>query len=67
MPPLYRAVPLAEEETFAMAVEEDLSLDMTWSLQVLLDVDLRVPEVGVGLTSGSFEALGEVVGVSDHP
>ena len=43
------------KSTFAVVVEEDLRLDMSGSLQVLLDVDLGIPEVGVGLAAGTFE------------
>ena len=35
---------------------------MSWLFQVLLDVDLGVPEVGISLPSGTFEGVIELLG-----
>ena len=59
--------PALEEDPLALTVVEDLCFDMSWLFQVLLDVDLGVPEVGIGLPSGTFEGVIELLRAANHP
>ena len=49
MAPLDRAVPLAEVNHVSVGVREDLHLDVTWILEVPLDVDGGIREVRLAL------------------
>ena len=64
---LDRAVALEEIEAVAMAVGEDLDLDMARPRQVLLDQHVIVGEGGLGLALGAGQRVGEFVGALDHP
>jgi hypothetical protein len=57
VPALQRAVALAEMDGVALAVAENLDLDVARLLQVLLDVDGIVAEGGLGLGTGGLEAM----------
>src|SRR5690606_13891244 len=63
--PLDRAVALEELHDLALAVAEDLDLDVLGLLDVLLDVELGVAEGGAGLLLGVDELALEV-GVALH-
>ena len=69
MPPLDRAVALAEVNDVAVGVGEDLDLDVPRILEVALDVDGRVGEVRLALAPGALEGTLDLVGgASDaHP
>ena len=56
VPPLDRAVALAEVDDVAVRVGEHLHLDVSRILEVALDVDRRVGEVGLPLALGRLEA-----------
>ena len=55
MPPLDRAVALAEVHDVAVRVGEDLHLDVARILEVLLDVDVGVREEALALARGLLE------------
>ena len=63
VPPLHRAVPLAQVDHPAVAVAHHLDLDVARVLQVLLDVDRAVAERRQRLVLGQAEELGELLGV----
>ena len=63
VPPLHRAVPLAEVHDPAEAVAHDLDLDVPRVLQVLLDVHRAVAERRQRLVLGQAEELGELLGI----
>src|SRR5690606_5566007 len=67
MTTLHRAVPLTEEHAVPVGVEDDLRLDVTRVLQILLDVDLGVPEVCVGLAARTLECLVELADAAHDP
>jgi hypothetical protein len=54
---LERAVPLAEVADVAVFVGQNLDFDVVGSLQILLDVDGAVIEVGFTLPLGGFKLL----------
>ena len=61
MAPLDRAVALAEVDHGAVGIREDLDFDVARILEVTLDVDGRIVEVGLALaTRGVVGALGLV-------
>jgi hypothetical protein len=45
VPPLHRAVPLAQEEDVSVRVADDLRLDMMRALDVTLEEDLGPAEI----------------------
>ena len=55
VPPLDRAVALAEVDDVAVRVREDLHLDVPRILEVLLDVDVGVREEALALARGPLE------------
>jgi hypothetical protein len=55
--PLERAVALAQMDRVALAVAEDLDLDVPRRGEVLLDVDLVVAEGGLGLDRAVWKAV----------
>ncbi len=55
VPTLHRAVTLAEKHHVAVAVGHDLGFDVAGSLEIALEVDLGVAEVGVGFPLGGLE------------
>ena len=59
---LDRAVALAEVDDVAVAVGEDLDLDVAGVLEVALEVDGVVAEELLALAGGALEGVGEVVG-----
>src|SRR5262245_433488 len=59
---LQRAVALAEMNGAALAVAEHLNLDVTWLLQVFLEIDRVISERGLGLGACGGERVREVVG-----
>ena len=61
---LQRAVALAEVDGTALAVAEDLDLDVARGGEVLLEVDLVVAEGGLGLGAGGLERRLHFVGVA---
>jgi hypothetical protein len=59
--PLNRAIAFAEVDHVAVGIGQDLDLDVPWILEVALDVDRRVGEVGLALAArGLVSALGLV-------
>jgi hypothetical protein len=54
VPSLDRAVALTEVDDRAVRVREDLDLDVAWVVEVALDVDVRVREVGLPLAPGGL-------------
>src|SRR5690606_6782500 len=60
MAPLNRALTLAEVDDVAVMVAENLDLDVTRILDVLLDVDVAVAERGLGVALRRLERLGEI-------
>ena len=58
---LQRAVALAEMDGVALAVAEDLHLDVARLLEVLLDVDGVVAEGGPGLGAGGRQRHRQIV------
>ena len=64
MPPLHRAVALAEEEHVAVSVGHDLGLDVVGPVDVALEEDLGPSEVGLRLARRSLQGLLQVVGVA---
>ena len=65
MPPLDRAVALAEVDDVSVGVREDLNLDVPGILQVALDVDGRVREVRLAFAAGGFERALRLLGTGD--
>ena len=65
--PLDRAVALPEVDHIAMRVREDLNLDVPRILEVTLDVDGGVREVGLALTAGGLEGALGLVGTGHDP
>ena len=55
VPPLHRAVTLAEVDHRALRVAQDLELDMPRPREVLLDVHVAIAERGQRLGSGQLE------------
>ena len=66
MPPLDRALALAEVHHVAVMVADDLELDVARVLEVLLDVDVAVAEGGFGLALRGAEVGAELVGIAHH-
>src|SRR5581483_3975617 len=62
---LDRAVPFAEVDDVAVGVGEDLHLDVARVLEVPLDVDGRVREVGLALALRRLEGTLDVVALPD--
>ena len=60
------AVSFAEEVTCTIGVDDDLGFDMPGSLDVLLDVDGRVPEIGFGFPLGTLDGCFEFRLVPDY-
>ncbi len=56
--PLQGAVPSADDDDRAVAVREDLGLDVAWLVEVALHEALTAAEGGGGLTHRAFEQLG---------
>ena len=65
MPPLRRAVALAEPERVAVLVGQHLHLDVPGPGEVALEVDLGPAEVGLRLAGGRLHRLGGVLGRRD--
>ena len=64
--PLDRAVALAEVDAVAVAVEQDLDLDVAGALEEPLEDEPVVVEGGLGLASGGGEVGREAVGEADR-
>ena len=65
MAPLDRAVALAEVDAVAVAVEQDLDLDVPGALEEPLEDEPVVVEGGLRLASGGGEFGREAVGEAD--
>ncbi len=65
MPALERAVALAEVNRPAVAIGQDLDLDVARIVDVLLDVDRRVCEVGLALSARRLERAPGALGRGD--
>ena len=65
VPSLDRAIPLPEVDAVALAVEQDLDLDVARALEQPLEDETVVVEGGLGLTPGGGELVGEAVGGAD--
>ncbi len=63
---LGRAVALAEPQTVAVGVSDDLHLDVPGPFEVPLDVDLGPTEVRLGFALGRLHRLGHLVGRRHH-
>ena len=63
---LDRAVALEQVEAVAVAVGEDLDLDVARPRQVLLDQHVVVGERGLGLALGAGQGVGELRRLLDH-
>ena len=63
VPALERAVALAEVDDGAVAVGDDLQLDVARRLEIALHVDRAVAEGGLRLGLGGGDRLGQAVGV----
>jgi hypothetical protein len=66
VPPLNRALALAEVHHVAVVVADDLELDVAGVVEVLLDVDVAVAEGGLGLALRGAKVRAELVGVAHH-
>ena len=69
VPPLARAVALAQPQRVAVGVGEDLHLDVAGPRKVLLQVDLGPAEIRLRLALGRLHGLGDFIGPVDdlHP
>jgi hypothetical protein len=67
MPPLDRAVAFVEVDKVAVAVAEELDLDVLGLADVLLDEDVRDAEGGLGLAAGLIDRGVERLGRLDDP
>src|SRR5262245_37629823 len=67
MSTLNRAVALPEVDHGAVGVGKDLYLDVTWVLEVPLDVDGRVGEVGLALALCALEGTFDLVLAARYP
>ena len=65
MTALDRAIPLAQVDDRSVLVGEDLNLDVAGVLEVALDVDGVVREVGLALTAGGLVGAVDLVGGRD--
>ena len=63
MPPLRRAVALAEMDAVAVGVEQHLHLDVARAVQRLLDQQIAAAERGFGFAASFGERRGEILGV----
>src|SRR5262245_65139569 len=62
MPPLNRALALAEVDDGAMVIAENLELDVPGRLHVLLDVDVGNAERRLRLPLRGFDGMGQLAG-----
>src|SRR4029079_4754704 len=62
---LDRAIALAHVTDATVGVREDLHLDVAWILEIALDVDGRVREVGLALPACGLERALDVVALTD--
>jgi hypothetical protein len=65
--PLDRAVPFEEVDQVAVAVADDLDLDVARPADQLLQEDLVVAEGGLGLAAAGLDLLVQIAGALDHP
>ena len=67
MTTLQRAVALTEEDPIAVSVHDDLGFDVAGELEVFLDVDLGILEIGVGLAPSGFEPVRQLALLAYDP
>src|SRR5215210_4163282 len=67
MSTLHRAVAFAEVDDIAVAVTHDLKFDVPWPGEILLDINLAIPERGQSLRPCELERPGKILRVSGNP
>src|SRR5665811_130162 len=67
MPALQAAIALADRNDIAEIVANHLDLDMTWTIEIALDVDIAIAEGGFGLRLGHRYAAGDFGFGPGHP